>query len=112
MIPRRFAPDDSLVAHGRRIRRLPLRGGVMKRIYYLVPNLDLMRLIVDDLLLARVEDRQIDVQAKRGQLLLKVDVPGERVDEIHQLVQKRHPASAFGEPKESFWPFHEILLSD
>ncbi|WP_045226782.1 hypothetical protein [Methyloterricola oryzae] len=67
----------------------------MKRIYCVVPNLDLTGLIVDDLLLAQVEDRHIDVLAKWGRLFLMVDVPGNRVDEIHQLVQKRHPAAAF-----------------
>lgn len=38
----------------------------MKRIYFLVPNLELARKIVDELLLARIEERHIHVLAKRG----------------------------------------------
>lgn len=37
----------------------------MKRIYFLVPNVDITRNIVDELRLARVEDRHIHVLAKR-----------------------------------------------
>lgn len=37
----------------------------MRRIYFLVPNLDITRKIVDELRLARVEDRHIHVLAKR-----------------------------------------------
>lgn len=69
----------------------------MKRIYFSVPSLDVTRLIVDDLLRARVEERHMDVLARRGRLLLMVDVPGNRVNEIHQLVQTRHPMAASGE---------------
>jgi len=38
----------------------------MKRIYFLVPNIEITRKIVDELLLARVEERHIHVLAKRG----------------------------------------------
>jgi hypothetical protein len=38
----------------------------MKRIYFLVPDIDITRKIVDDLLLSRIEERHIHVLAKRG----------------------------------------------
>jgi hypothetical protein len=38
----------------------------MKRIYFLVPNIEIVRNIVDELLLARVEERHIHILAKRG----------------------------------------------
>lgn len=38
----------------------------MKRVYFLVPNIELTRAIVDELLLARVEERHIHILAKRG----------------------------------------------
>jgi hypothetical protein len=38
----------------------------MKRIYFLVPDIEIAKKLVDDLLLARVEDRHIHVLAKRG----------------------------------------------
>lgn len=38
----------------------------MKRIYFLVPNIGIAQKIVDELLLARVEERHIHVLAKRG----------------------------------------------
>ncbi|HUL13795.1 MAG TPA: DUF1269 domain-containing protein [Methylococcaceae bacterium] len=38
----------------------------MKRIYFLVPNIEITRQIVDELLLARVEERHIHILAKRG----------------------------------------------
>ncbi|MGG7055949.1 DUF1269 domain-containing protein [Nitrosomonas sp. ANs5] len=38
----------------------------MRRIYFLVPNIDVTRKIVDELLLARIEERHIHVIAKRG----------------------------------------------
>lgn len=38
----------------------------MKRIYFLAPNIETTRNIVDDLLLARVEERHIHILAKRG----------------------------------------------
>jgi anti-sigma factor RsiW len=38
----------------------------MKRIYFLSPDLETTRRIVDDLLLARIEERHIHVLAKRG----------------------------------------------
>jgi hypothetical protein len=38
----------------------------MKRIYFMVPNIGIARKVVDDLLLARVEERHIHVLAKRG----------------------------------------------
>jgi hypothetical protein len=37
----------------------------MRRLYFLVPNLDVTKKIVDELRLARVEDRHIHVLAKR-----------------------------------------------
>jgi hypothetical protein len=37
----------------------------MKRIYFLVPDIDTMRKIVDELLLARVEERHIHILARR-----------------------------------------------
>jgi hypothetical protein len=38
----------------------------MRRIYFLVPNIETTKKIVDELLLARVEERHIHVLAKRG----------------------------------------------
>lgn len=38
----------------------------MRRIYFLVPDITITRKIVDDLLLARVEEKHIHVIAKRG----------------------------------------------
>lgn len=38
----------------------------MRRIYFLVPNIDVTKRIVDELLLARIEERHIHVIAKRG----------------------------------------------
>ena len=38
----------------------------MKRIYFLVPNIEITRKVVNDLLLARIEERRIHVLAKRG----------------------------------------------
>lgn len=38
----------------------------MKRIYFMLPNKDTAKKIVDELLLARVEERHIHVLAKRG----------------------------------------------
>ncbi len=38
----------------------------MKRLYFLVPNRSVAKAIVDDLLLARLEERHIHVLAKRG----------------------------------------------
>lgn len=38
----------------------------MRRIYFLVPDIDIARRIVDELLLARVEERHVHVLAKRG----------------------------------------------
>ncbi|MBS1212235.1 MAG: hypothetical protein H6R26_851 [Proteobacteria bacterium] len=38
----------------------------MKRIYFLVPELDVVNKIVDELLLARVEERHMHILAKRG----------------------------------------------
>lgn len=37
----------------------------MKRIYFLVPNIDVARVIVNELLIARVEERHIHILAKR-----------------------------------------------
>jgi hypothetical protein len=45
---------------------MTLRSKVMKRIYFLVPDIETTRKIVDGLLLARVEERHIHVLAKRG----------------------------------------------
>jgi hypothetical protein len=38
----------------------------MKRIYFLVPDLDRAKTIVDELLVARIEERHIHILAKRG----------------------------------------------
>src|SRR5690606_7571539 len=38
----------------------------MRRIYFLVPNIDVTKKIVDELLLARIEEKHIHVIAKRG----------------------------------------------
>jgi hypothetical protein len=37
----------------------------MKRIYFLVPNVDVAKLIVNELLIARIEERHIHILAKR-----------------------------------------------
>jgi hypothetical protein len=39
---------------------------IMRRIYFLVPNIDVTKRIVDELLLARIEEKHIHVIAKRG----------------------------------------------
>ena len=39
---------------------------VMKRIYFLAPNVEITEKIVDNLLLARIDERHIHVLAKRG----------------------------------------------
>jgi hypothetical protein len=44
---------------------VPLQERTMKRIYFLAPDLDTTRKIVDELLLARVEERHIHVIARR-----------------------------------------------
>lgn len=41
-----------------------MEGEIMRRIYFLVPDLDTTRKIVDELLLARVEERHIHIVAK------------------------------------------------
>lgn len=38
----------------------------MRRIYFLAPNIDISKKIVDELLLARIEERHIHVLARRG----------------------------------------------
>ncbi|MEN8761848.1 MAG: DUF1269 domain-containing protein [Thiogranum sp.] len=38
----------------------------MRRLYFLLPNLDLTHTVVDELLLARIEERHIHVIAKEG----------------------------------------------
>jgi len=38
----------------------------MKRIYFLTPNIEIAKKVVDDLLLGRIEERHIHVLAKRG----------------------------------------------
>ena len=38
----------------------------MRRIYFLAPNIEVSKMIVDELLLARIEERHIHVLAKRG----------------------------------------------
>lgn len=38
----------------------------MRRIYFLVPNIEVSKKIVDELLVARIEERHIHVLAKRG----------------------------------------------
>jgi hypothetical protein len=38
----------------------------MRRIYFLAPNIEISKKIVDELLLARIEERHIHVLAKRG----------------------------------------------
>jgi hypothetical protein len=38
----------------------------MRRIYFLAPNIEVSKSIVDELLLARIEERHIHVMAKRG----------------------------------------------
>ncbi|WP_077730154.1 DUF1269 domain-containing protein [Methylocaldum sp. 14B] len=38
----------------------------MRRIYFLVPNIEITKKIVDELLLARIEERHIHVLTKRG----------------------------------------------
>jgi hypothetical protein len=38
----------------------------MRRVYFLVPNIDIAKKVVNDLLLARIEERRIHVLAKRG----------------------------------------------
>ena len=38
----------------------------MRRIYFLVPDVDVAKRIVDELLLARIEERHLHLLAKRG----------------------------------------------
>ncbi len=44
---------------------------MLRRIYCLVPNLEVARKVVDEVLLARVEEKHIHVLAKRGYHPLK-----------------------------------------
>ena len=39
---------------------------MLRRIYCLVPNLEVARKVVDEMLVARVEEKHIHVLAKRG----------------------------------------------
>lgn len=47
----------------------------MRRLYFLVPNIDSGKQIVDELLLARVEARHIHIAAKDHHALLEADLP-------------------------------------
>lgn len=38
----------------------------MKRLYFLIPNIEIAKRVVDDLLLARIDERHIHVLAKQG----------------------------------------------
>ena len=48
------------------IFRFTLRGGRMRRIYFLVPDFDTANRVTDELLLARISERQIHVVAREG----------------------------------------------
>ena len=47
----------------------------MRRLYFLIPNLDSAKDIVDELLLARVEQRYIHITAADNQALIKAKLP-------------------------------------
>ncbi len=51
----------------------------MRRLYFLLPNLDVTHKVVDELLLARIEERHIHVIAKEGTPLQ--DLPAPRIEE-------------------------------
>lgn len=55
-------------AFGGRFNATPIETGEkdMRRIYFLVPDIEITKKIVDELLLARVEERHIHVLARRG----------------------------------------------
>jgi hypothetical protein len=46
-----------------------MEAWIMRRIYFLVPDISTTRRVIDDLLLARVEERHLHVIAKRGTAL-------------------------------------------
>ena len=48
----------------------------MRRLYFLVPNLDSAKDIVDELLLARIEQRHIHITAANHQAVINANLPG------------------------------------
>lgn len=81
----------------------------MRRLYFLLPNIDVTHKLVDDLLLARVEDRHMHVIAKEGTPLQDVREasPLQKIDFIPALEKGWWEA-----PIWAFWlawsppPFH------
>ena len=68
----------------------------MRRLYFLVPSVESARAIVDDLLLARLQEQHIHVLARadtpmQGQLLMMIDVPRTRIEAFEQIVTRHHP---------------------
>jgi hypothetical protein len=61
---RRCDGDDCRMPRSRLDRRPFLREGIMRRIYFLLPNVKTARTIVDELLLARIEWRHVHVLAR------------------------------------------------
>lgn len=47
----------------------------MQRLYFLIPDADLAKVVVDDLLLARIPERRIHIVAKEHQLLRERNLP-------------------------------------
>lgn len=55
-----------------------------RRLYFLFPDIEVVRKVVDELLLARIEESHMHLLARDG-------VPRKRVDEITGLVKSHHP---------------------
>jgi hypothetical protein len=66
----------------------------MRRLYFLVPNVDSARKINDELLLARVEERHIHVIARQGTPL--EDLPEARLRERSDLIPALERGAAIG----------------
>jgi hypothetical protein len=66
----------------------------MRRLYFLVPNVDSARKINDELLLARVEERHIHVIARQGTAL--EDLPEARLRERSDLIPALERGAAIG----------------
>lgn len=66
----------------------------MKRIYFLVPNIEITRKVVNDLLLARIEERHIHVLAKSGMPL--EDLPEASILQKKDLIPALQQGVALG----------------
>ena len=73
-----------------------------RRIYFLLPDVDTTRKIVDELLLARASAmigsdiinsriKPYEKAIDKGEILLMLDIRRDQIDEITQLISKHHP---------------------